>query len=43
MLDPELQLARNYGLRRVQLKKVEHIIEGHFDELISAWKKHFAG
>ena len=41
-LEPELQLARNYGLRRVQLKQVEHIIEDHVDELINAWKKHFS-
>ncbi len=35
-LEPELQLAYNHGLRRAKLKQIEHIIEEHFNELVSA-------
>jgi hypothetical protein len=40
-LEPELELAKNYKLSRLQLKTVEQLIEEHQDELISAWQKHF--
>ncbi len=40
-LDPEIELARNYHLSRQQLKQIEQLIEEHYDELTSAWKKHF--
>jgi len=36
-LDPELELARNYRLSKVQLKEIEKIIERHYDELKAAW------
>lgn len=41
-LEPDLELARNYGLSRAQLKTCEQIIEEHSDELIAAWHKHFS-
>ncbi|WP_405236045.1 DUF4160 domain-containing protein [Lentisalinibacter orientalis] len=40
-LEPEIQLARNYGYTRSQLKDIESRIEAHYDELVSAWKYHF--
>ena len=40
-LEPELELARNFGLSRAQLKICEQIIERHYDELIAAWNRHF--
>ncbi|MBW1678111.1 MAG: DUF4160 domain-containing protein [Deltaproteobacteria bacterium] len=40
-LEPEIELARNYRLSRLQLKQIEKIIEAHYDELTSAWKTHF--
>ena len=40
-LDPELELARNYRLSKVQLKEVEKIIERHYDELKAAWNSFF--
>ncbi len=40
-LDPEIELARNYNLSRLQLKQIEQLIEEHYDELTSAWKKYF--
>lgn len=40
-LEPEIELVKNYGLSRVQLREVEQIIEAHFHELKAAWKNHF--
>lgn len=40
-LEPEVELVKNYGLTRVQLKEIEQIIEAHYDELKTAWKAHF--
>ena len=40
-LEPEIELARNYGLRRSQLKEIEQIIEERQDELRTAWQHHF--
>ena len=42
-LDPEIELARNYRLSRLQLKQIEEIIEAHYNELTSAWQEHFSG
>ena len=42
-LEPDIELAKNSGLSRVQLKEVEHLVEVHYDEFKSAWKKHLAG
>ena len=42
-LVPEIELSRNYCLTRLQLKQIEEIIEEHYDELTSAWQKHFSG
>lgn len=41
-LEPEIQLARNYRYNRAQLREIEALIEVHYDELVSAWKHHFA-
>ncbi len=40
-LTPEIELAKNYRLSRQNLKKIESMIEEHYNELASAWKKHF--
>lgn len=42
-LEPQLELARNYRLSKVQLKEVEVIIEEHYDELKAAWYDFFGG
>ena len=42
-LEPEIELAKNYGLSRLQLKQIEEIIEDHYNELTSAWQQHFNG
>ena len=39
---PEIELAKNYRFSRKQIKQIETIIEVHYNELISAWQKHFS-
>ena len=41
-LEPDVVLAKNYNYSRYQLKKIETLIEVHYDELISAWRQHFS-
>ncbi len=41
-LEPDLELAKNYGFNRQQLKEIESLVEDHRDELVSAWKQHFS-
>ena len=40
-LQPEIELANNYRLSRSQLKRIESLIEEHYDELVAAWHEHF--
>jgi hypothetical protein len=40
-LEPKLELAKNYRLTKIQLKAVEAIIQGHYDEFKTAWNGHF--
>ena len=40
-LEPEIELARNYGLSRRQLKEAEEIVEEHQNEFRAAWHQHF--
>jgi hypothetical protein len=41
-LEPDIELAKNYGYNRQQLKEIESLVEYHRDELVSAWKQHFS-
>ena len=40
-LEPEVELADNYGLRRGELTTVRKLISEHEDEITDAWNKHF--
>lgn len=40
-LDPEIELATNYKLSRVQLKQIEKLIEEHYAEFRKAWNHYF--
>jgi hypothetical protein len=40
-LQPEIGLAKNYGLSDPQLAKIREIVEEHFDELTGAWDSFF--
>ncbi len=39
-LEPKIQLAKKYNYTGKQLKEIESLIEGHYDELIIAWQRH---
>lgn len=41
MLESEIEPAQNYRYSRKQLKNIEKLIEEHYHETITAWKKHF--
>ncbi|WP_199325901.1 MULTISPECIES: DUF4160 domain-containing protein [Cyanophyceae] len=40
-LDPEIELATNHKLSRVQLKQIETLIEEHSDDFRNAWNHYF--
>ena len=40
-LEPEIELATNYKLSRVQLKQIEKLVEDHYDEFKTAWNHYF--
>lgn len=42
-LEPEIELAKNYQYSRKQLKEIESLLEGHYNELVSAWQQQFPG
>jgi len=41
-LEPEIELAKNHKLSRIQLKQIENIIEEHYDEFTNAWRRCFS-
>ena len=41
-LYPEIELAKNYRFSRKQLKEIESLIEANYNELVSAWSRHFS-
>ena len=40
-MDPEIELAQNYGIREKDLREARNLIEEHVDEIRGAWRKHF--
>ena len=42
-LEPEIELAKNYRLSRLELKQIENIIEDHYDSFTAVWQRHFGG
>ena len=40
-LEPDIALAKNYGLSKKQLAEVERIIRDKKDEIQNSWQKHF--
>ena len=40
-LEPQLELAQNYGLSASRINTVRRIIREHYDEIRTAWEKHF--
>lgn len=42
-LDPEIDLAQNYGLGTTQLTTARRLIQEYEDEIREAWHVHFPG
>ena len=40
-LEPAVELANNYGLGTRRVNEAQRLVEEHFDEIRSAWNKHF--
>jgi len=40
-LEPEIALAKNYGLSDSQIAELTNVAKEHRDEIENAWKKHF--
>jgi Domain of unknown function (DUF4160) len=40
-LDPEIELAENYGLNKAAVRTATRLIREHEDEIRSAWQTHF--
>lgn len=40
-LEPEIELAKNYGFANSDLRRIEKLIEEHEQEIRDAWKRHF--
>ena len=39
-LEPNIELARNYGLSDLQLARIRELVEERYDELTDAWNTH---
>jgi len=40
-VEPEVTLARNYGLSRAQIAELKKVTEDRKDEITDAWNRHF--
>lgn len=40
-LEPEIELARNYGLSERKVREALRLVEEHEDEIRKAWIEHF--
>ena len=40
-LEPQIELAQNYGLNDRQIRAVEALIRKHEHDIRAAWRKHF--
>jgi len=42
-LEPEIEVAQNYGLSKSAIRTATRLIREHDDEIRSAWQRHFHG
>ena len=40
-MEPQIELAQNYGLTDREIRQARNLIEEHDDEIRRAWQKHF--
>lgn len=42
-MEPGIEVARNYGLSDVDLRKAGELVKEHRNEIRDAWTRHFGG
>ncbi len=42
-MEPEVELAQNYGLSRGEIGDALRMIQEHENDIRSAWQRHFGG
>jgi len=40
-LEPDVELAKNYGLSAVQISEIVKVLKERKDEISSKWREHF--
>ena len=40
-LEPQIELAMNQGLSKKQLHEALSLVQGHFEEIVHAWRSYF--
>ena len=40
-LEPQVYLAKNYGLSKVQIAELTQVVEDRKHDIANAWKEHF--
>ena len=40
-IEPDIELARNFGFNKIELKNIQKIIEEHRNVIQTAWRQHF--
>jgi hypothetical protein len=40
-IEPTVELAQNHALSPREINEAQHLAEEHYDEIRSAWNKHF--
>jgi hypothetical protein len=40
-LEPQIELAQNYGLNDRQIRAAEALVRKHEHDICAAWRKHF--
>ena len=42
-IEPEIAVARNFGLSERKIREALRLVEEHEDEIRAAWREHFGG
>ena len=40
-MEPNIELAKNYGFSSADLRRIENLIRDHEQEIEDAWQRHF--
>lgn len=40
-IEPHIRLYQNHGFSAKEIKELQKVIKGHYDEIVAAWKSHF--